>query len=137
MKHRKHEHPHDQRIQTTPGWCWWLQVILIWCFASWASATSLTISDRQLSYELGYSLHYLVDAQHGYSLEALAHSERISWLPVNARVANFGFSRQPYWLAFDFTTAQIQHRDWLLELAYPLLDDIQVYVFHNGLRTHY
>lgn len=107
-----------------------------------AQSNVLRVSGEQLRYDLGTNLRYLVDDGHSHSLTSVVRLNSGAWRPVESAVANFGFSREPHWLALDFSTASLTRKDWLLVLAYPLLDDVHVYLlqddviaeFHTGDR---
>ncbi|MET0285520.1 MAG: sensor histidine kinase [Polyangiales bacterium] len=49
---------------------------------------------------------------------------------------SFGFSRSAFWVRFDVVNPSDLHRNWLLELGYPHLDRIDLYVMHSGALDH-
>jgi signal transduction histidine kinase len=49
---------------------------------------------------------------------------------------SFGFSPSAFWVRFDVANASDGTRDWLLELAYPHLDEIDLYVLRAGALQH-
>jgi len=54
------------------------------------------------------------------------------------REASFGFTRSAYWIRFDAVNPGVRAETWLLELAYPHLDFIDLYtVESNGHVEHW
>jgi signal transduction histidine kinase len=49
-------------------------------------------------------------------------------------VPNFGFTGSTYWVRLSVVNASAGARPWLLELAYPLLDDVTIYEPRTGGR---
>lgn len=58
--------------------------------------------------------------------------------PLKEETPNFGFTKSAYWFRTVVTNSLADSNGWLLEIAYPLLDDIVVYEkSQNGqLITH-
>jgi len=50
------------------------------------------------------------------------------WQAVTRKQAEFGFSSDVYWLKFELFNAESQTLQRLLEIAYPLLDDLQIWI---------
>jgi two-component system sensor histidine kinase/response regulator len=49
---------------------------------------------------------------------------------------NFGYTASAYWLRLSFLPDSAAARDWLLEVAYPSLDHVEVYSLENGRLIH-
>ena len=64
-------------------------------------------------------------------------SDPLGWQQARNAVFNRGFSNSAWWLKFDISNAR-QNQTWLLEIGYPLLDDIEIYVLDEaGQQTEY
>lgn len=50
-------------------------------------------------------------------------------------VPNFGLTRSVYWLRFTVVNRGSVPREWLLELAYPHIDDVRLYIPLQGGRV--
>ncbi len=80
---------------------------------------------------------YLVDADHEMSIEQVRSASNEAWQPVASPTPNFGFTDETYWFRGDFVETS-QQQDWLLNLSYPLLDYVDLWVFRDGeLVEHY
>lgn len=51
---------------------------------------------------------------------------------LNEAVVSLGFTQQPYWFFFSLTHSGSSLKTVYVELAYPLLDDVQLKISHNG-----
>mgnify|MGYP000856872719 CR=1 FL=1 len=49
---------------------------------------------------------------------------------------NFGYGRCPYWVRIDFDEELDGNKDWVLEIANPRLQDIDLYILHNEAWNH-
>lgn len=60
--------------------------------------------------------------------------EQISALPDNAwhkdlrTTPNFGFSHDVFWFWFDLTNSQVTPDTWFLEVGYPILDHLDIFI---------
>src|SRR3954470_17456545 len=56
-----------------------------------------------------------------------------NFVATGSRPISLGFSKATVWLRFEAHNRRAAHRSWLLELAYPHLDHVTLYVVHaNG-----
>ncbi len=46
---------------------------------------------------------------------------------------NLGLSKSYYWVRMDIRHAESKHKDWLLEIAYPIMDSIEFYFQDKGV----
>ena len=49
---------------------------------------------------------------------------------------NFGYSRWPYWVRIDFDEELDVDEAWILEIANPRLQGIDLYILQNGTWHH-
>ena len=55
-------------------------------------------------------------------------SESIVWNKIEHEIPNYGFSESTYWFSMRIENDTLRHVDKLLEIGYPLLDIIDVYI---------
>jgi signal transduction histidine kinase len=79
--------------------------------------------------QLGRHLEFLEDEQGRWSLEDIRRPENARrFTPSERDVPSFGFSTAPIWFHFELR-GQVRHRQrMLLEIAFPMLDRVEVYV---------
>ncbi len=94
-----------------------------------AEASPLPISPNAPRIFLGQHLMYLEDPTGGLGLNEV-RQERGDWVASRNEVPSFGFTRSAFWFKVQLTADTPQRR--LVELAYPRLDHINVYVIQNG-----
>ena len=69
-------------------------------------------------------LSYLPDASESLSFDAVKEMEFVPY--ISKYSPNIGFDRSPHWFKLDITNAS-SSTEWLLEVAYSPLDQIDVY----------
>ncbi|HYD75366.1 7TM diverse intracellular signaling domain-containing protein [Ramlibacter sp.] len=109
-------------------WCCAL-ACLLFAMATPARAVDLVLGGGE-SYDLSPVFHYLEDPSGQLRFddvrEAAAQS-RFQPVPASGVGANFGMSRSAWWLKATVQVPLGAPRDWLLEVAYPPLDRIEVF----------
>ncbi len=66
------------------------------------------------------------------SAQQQAHSmSEHRWRSIAAQDANFGFDLGYYWFRYPIRTPDGADENWLLEVGYPLLDHLTVYLVQN------
>lgn len=68
-------------------------------------------------------------------LDRVEHAERFQLVPGTTDL-NFGYTASAYWLRLTFLPETGAARDWLLEVAYPSLDHVEVYYRENNRLIH-
>ena len=93
------------------------------------AAEPLHLSATQDEYELGGQLDYFEDKQGVRTIEELATSD-LDWQKSNASVPSFGFTESVYWLRLSFDGRELgsEAADWILQISYPVLDWIELYM---------
>lgn len=77
---------------------------------------------------LGLNVSYYRDTTHQLRLDEVAASSFADSFTVSSQpVLNFGLSEATYWLRFRVKNARPEAGQWLVELAYPLLDSVFFY----------
>ncbi len=99
-------------------------------FAGTASASdSLILTHSQEVYKLGPMMGVLEDPDHSLTIDDVA-SEKFSskFAPTGKEAPGFGFTSSAYWFRFSVTNMTRDRREYFLEIDYPLLDHVDLYV---------
>ncbi len=121
---------------------WRLLVLSFLVLSAPSKALAVVFDDRAERLPLGQELFVLEDPSGSATLEQIIGSElRDGFRAVGAEVFNAGMSRSAFWLRLDLDyrpgdTLSSMPRRWLLELAYPPLDHLELYLpdEHGGYR---
>lgn len=78
-------------------------------------------------YDVGKHARYLEDTNKLLTVEDfLSHPADFHWRPGRATTPNLGYTASAYWLNFTLDNVE-DPSQWLLEIGYPLLDDVQIF----------
>ncbi|MBT5471385.1 MAG: hypothetical protein HOK41_12345, partial [Nitrospina sp.] len=88
---------------------------------------------------LGQEVHYLEDVQGTLSFEAAKNTYTQGLFTQSSMdTPAFGFTTSTYWFAVDISSNARAESSWLLQIAYPPLDLVEVQIFsNNDLVNHY
>jgi signal transduction histidine kinase/CheY-like chemotaxis protein len=108
---------------------WWFLVLLLLPVA--VLATTLAARDVQPEKTvLAKMLEYREDPSGQLNLAQIL-ADRQLWRMQPKEIPHFGYSTSAFWLRVTLHNGQAQPINRLLEIAYPLLDDVRVYLV-NG-----
>jgi PAS domain S-box-containing protein len=86
--------------------------------------------------DLGNCIWYLEDADHSLGIEdvmAAGDEDTGPFTRHTGGVLNFGYTESAYWTRFDLQVdSNVGSRDYILELALPLVDDVKLYLVRDG-----
>ena len=111
---------------------WWLSL----CCAAFLvplaarSATGEVSVERGERYELSKLFTFLEDPSGRMTLDDVLRPQSqaaFRAVPDKGPAANFGLTRSAIWLRIQIHAARDTPRDWLLEVAYPPLNQLEVY----------
>ncbi|MGQ7959341.1 7TM diverse intracellular signaling domain-containing protein [Pseudomonas sp. SP16.1] len=95
-------------------------------------ASALVFDEHSRSLPLGQAMHVFEDVRGDASIDDVASPAlQRSFQPHDKPVLNAGYSRSVFWLRLDLEYRPQQAggaRSWLLELAYPPLDHLELYL---------
>lgn len=109
------------------------------CFFFTLSTTSLRADTIQLSNKvlsgstLGQYLEIFRDKSCNLSIQEIAHSTNADWKLSPGITPSFGFTDAAYWVRFTVRNPQQYSQHWLLEIAYPMLDSVVVFIPESGV----
>ena len=96
------------------------------------------------STKLGPFIDYIEDSEGSLQLQdvQLGGSHNDTWLRHDAETPNFGFTKSVFWFRIQMEApARATETSWLLRIAYPLLDQIDIHFRWHGSdapeRTEY
>ncbi|MCP4132529.1 MAG: SpoIIE family protein phosphatase [bacterium] len=107
-------------------------IILFSGILSLEAGEPLDLKDGTGLYRLGTYLEYLEDKEDKWSIEDVS-SEAFStkFTRCQKRALNFGFTDSAYWIRFKLLYTpedkKVLSKEWLLELGYPLLDNVAIH----------
>lgn len=100
---------------------------------AWAFATVTTNAARL---ELGPHLWYLEETTGQKTWDDIRTETHIAaWQPSSTATPTFGYTDTPYWFAVTLTNPEPQPVHRLLELAYPVLDTVALYLLYDNGTT--
>jgi PAS domain S-box-containing protein len=110
---------------------WRVRIAALWLLLAcgWAQGATLAL-DGEERHELGDYVNVLDDREGRLTLEDVlqpAQQGRFHAVQDRGPSANFGMTRGAIWLRIDLRAPAASDPNWLLELAYPPLDHIQLF----------
>ncbi|MDB4990865.1 MAG: hybrid sensor histidine kinase/response regulator [Myxococcaceae bacterium] len=107
----------------------WLLAMLGPCVC--AAQAGLDVSGKLDGIPLGRSVTLLEDVDGKLTLEQIRSPAYASRFVESTRdVPSFGYTQSVYWVRLSVHNGSPSQRHWLLELSYPHLDDVTLYVPH-------
>ena len=93
-----------------------------------ASPDPVTVDQAVTEHSLGLHLEYLEDAAGELQVEDILKPEMAARFSMSEKATpNFGFTGSVYWFSFVLENPGSEPLERLLQIAYPLLDDIHLY----------
>ena len=119
------------RIQRARAWLTLVLLTLIALTLTVANA-AVTVAPEAGYQSLDGELRHLHDPEQRHSIETLlAEDTSAPWVRSDGTV-NFGYTTDTYWYRLTLDNPTAQPVDRLLEISYPLLDDIEFFRIADG-----
>ncbi|RLT88687.1 MAG: hybrid sensor histidine kinase/response regulator [Ketobacter sp. GenoA1] len=97
-----------------------------------ATPERVFINDYNSVNELGSSLQILEDPQGNKRVSNFLKNENEDdWFNSEETVPNFGYSQSIFWFRTSLVNKHSQRTEWLLNVDYPLIDYLDVYIVRN------
>jgi signal transduction histidine kinase len=94
-----------------------------------SAQAALDVANELHGVVLGHQISLLEDPHGSLSIDQVSGPKLgANFISSLSDVPNKGFTSAAYWIRFEVHNSSAQKRPWLLELAYPLLDDLTLYV---------
>ncbi|MDX1589736.1 MAG: diguanylate cyclase [Oleiphilaceae bacterium] len=109
--------------------------LLLWLCASAfsAQAQTLVLDNQGRIGKVSPSSEFLEDPQGEYTLEQVTGGALAGqWQPGSDSALNLGYTDSAYWVRFELATVSQDVREWLLEIHYPVLEQLDVYQLRGG-----
>lgn len=113
---------------------WLLACLLLWFTGSLGAQPSHHI-DAHTSHgvSIGGDVLYLYESSGELSLSAVQRLPDSDWQRPATNTVNFLYTDKPHWLRFSITTTGNDHLSTVLEIAWPFLDNVNLYLTdHQG-----
>ncbi len=98
---------------------------------------TVVLTDDQGEYKLGRYVEVFEDKNREFTIEDVSSEEFDDRFVLNKTdILNYGHSTSVFWVRLKLKNMAISEDDWLLEIDFPLLKKITMYLLHpNGLYT--
>lgn len=111
-------------------------------YSAWLLAAALLLPNNAHSeqtqlteykaYNLALKSSYLIEKEHSYELDDIKKIKPENWTINKKSKMNFGFIKNAIWLKGSITATTKEKTKWLLNVSYPPLDNIDIYISLNG-----
>ena len=85
------------------------------------------------------NVDYLEDAGKKLTIKNIVNDKTLKWSTITSSGINFGYSKSQFWLRFTVDNKTKKNQSYLLEVDFPLIDLIELYVpdkpGHFNIRT--
>lgn len=92
----------------------------------------ITVQSTIKKVNLGANIHYFQDKEKKYDIDQLSKNDEISWQKNGDETPNFGVDNSDTWFKKSILFDHLDTDQYLLEIAYPALDFINIYLVQNG-----
>jgi diguanylate cyclase (GGDEF)-like protein len=94
------------------------------------------ISADTKSVNLGLNILHLREATGNLTIEDILNKDETSWVKSNQQTPNLGVDPANFWFKHTLKFTSAESQDYLLEIGYPALDNVDVYLVQNN-RVQY
>ena len=102
--------------------------------AAFANDRVLYLNEETDFQSAGTYLHYIEDQTGSLDINTLKDpSENSLWKTNDEKVPNFGYTDSVYWYRLHLANPLDKSLSRFIEIGYPLLDHIHVFVYQNGM----
>jgi PAS domain S-box-containing protein len=88
----------------------------------------IPIEDFLTTKNISRNVEYIEDIGKKLSINDIAHDKALKWTRISSSGINFGYSKSQFWLRFTVDNKTKKNRPWLLEVDFPLIDLIELFV---------
>jgi diguanylate cyclase len=108
-----------------------LSVVFAFCPFSLAQQGPIALATETQHKVIHEGIAYFVESEPLNHLQVSAPVLADQWQPLTGKSFNFGMLHPPTWFRFDVTNASFSEQQWLLEIGWPLLDQVEVWQYHH------
>jgi PAS domain S-box-containing protein len=100
------------------------------------SAAPVMLNDSISEYSLNQSCRYFIDYSSQYTISDIMKKETTDrFITPEAGDLNIGFSQSTCWIIFDLSNKSEKRTQWLIELAYPVIDTFDLFYKDDYEKT--
>lgn len=110
---------------------YFLGICLLLVMSAASAIEAVEVGSLNQSYSLNDHVEFIVDTEGQLSPEQLMQPDQ-KWNVHDKETLSFGYTSAAYWLRFQVTNQSGKHVSHLLEIAYPILDDIRMFVYDES-----
>lgn len=132
-----------------------ISTFLFWGGASLAHEKALVLEAGGKQFEAINFLQYVEDVDDNLTIQQLindrieqsnqsseptqssANQTSLEWTGLTDKERGFGYVDAPYWFHLAVVNRDDNHRNWMAEIAYPMLDKLDFYIVRNGQVLHH
>ena len=108
----------------------WVVLFLSLYPISLFASTPVLLNDNREEYPLGRYIQLLEDVTGQLQISDVISAEyQGKFRPSRIKIPNLGITDSSYWVRFDLANESAKAQSYLLEIAYPLHDKIDLYLF--------
>jgi len=104
-----------------------------------ALADTISVAENTAHLNLSPQLEYLEDPEGSLTIESIRQAGHAHhWTLSEQETPSFGYTDSTYWFRFSATADASTPLDYLLEVAYPVLDYLDIFIFQDDQQVqHY
>lgn len=103
--------------------------LLVWIPGALQGAAPAVLTDNTDSLPLNGYVEYFEDSESRLTIEEVASPDfRLHFMEHPHERLNFGYTSSTFWLRLAVRDTSTAHRDWLLEVDYPHLDHVTLFL---------
>jgi diguanylate cyclase len=107
-----------------------IQFLLITCLLlsllSSASSAAIDLSNVKSGALIGANAHFLIDSNASFDLTTLPLKGDPQWQTSSQEIVSLGYTNEVLWLELELINTR--ELSWFLEVAYPVLDSVEIYL---------
>tara|TARA_R100000306_G_scaffold61528_1_gene64367 strand:+ start:32380 stop:34212 length:1833 start_codon:yes stop_codon:yes gene_type:complete len=97
-----------------------------------ALASEVLLEPATQRLPLGHHTHYWKSGSTGATIHEVMNLPSAQWTYNGQSGLSFGYDSTPYWIRTTVRNPAQDRREMVLELSYPVLDDVELYLVTNG-----
>ena len=116
--------------------------VIILSAANLFASQDLSVKDSDEKIFLGNRCETLEDKTGSFNVYSIISGEyHGNFKQVKSMIPNYGFTKSVYWVRFNLNNESLSKFSKVLEIAFPLLDKVELYIFssrngHQDLLQH-
>lgn len=111
-------------------------ILLLLCLITPPAPAAKAVEVTRDVYRLSPYMEVLPDPRGEWSFADVSGDMGPAFSKLTKKDPNFGYSRWPYWVRIDFDEQLDVDEGWILEIANPRLQGIDLYILHGGSWHH-